>query len=151
MSGVKLIMYLDYGSLKRVMTVAYAPGGKTCYSDRTRTIEPVPMLRVANRMLLEAGFNVGAKVSVEYGHDIITVRKLQNHGHNNISETNPVTDPTTNASSAVDATTGDGYTGPRASDSQRNQEAMRNIQPLRYVLRGHWHTVSAQDARINRR
>ena len=106
MSKVKLVMYLDYGYQKREMTVAYAPGGQTCYSDRSRTIEPKPMIRIANRMLLESGFKVGSRVSIEYGHDIITVRKLQNHEHNNISETNPVPDSDKSSSFAVVAPVG---------------------------------------------
>ena len=103
MSKVKLVMYLDYGCQKREMTVAYAPGGQTCYSDRSRTIEPKPMIRIANRMLLESGFKVGSRVSIEYGHDIITVRKLHNHEHNiNIQTPSPLTNPT-RAASAVAA------------------------------------------------
>src|SRR3989344_4176576 len=103
MSKVKLVMYLDYGCQKREMTVAYAPGGQTCYSDRSRTIEPKPMIRIANRMLLESGFKVGSRVSIEYGHDIITVRKLHNHEHNiNIQTPSPLTNPT-RATSAVAA------------------------------------------------
>jgi len=102
MSKVKLVMYLDYGCQKREMTVAYAPGGQTCYSDRSRTIEPKPMIRIANRMLLESGFKVGSRVSIEYGRHIITVRKLQNHEHNNIQAPSPLTNPT-RAASAVAA------------------------------------------------
>ena len=103
MSKIKLVMYLDYGCQKREMTVAYAPGGRTCYSDRSRTIEPVPMLRITNRLLLNAGFKVGSKVSVEYGDQIITVRKLHNHEHNiNIQTPSPLTNPT-RATSAVAA------------------------------------------------
>ena len=121
----------------RHMTVVRAPGTMN-----------KPSIRIANNLLAGAEFTIGTAIEVTYQRGIITITKInQQHGHNNISETNPVTDPTTNASGAVDATTGDGYTGPRASDSQRNQEAMRTIRPLRYVLRGHWHTVSAQDAR----
>ena len=105
MSGVKLTMYLSYGP-KREMTVAYAPGGQTCYSDQSRTIEPKPMLRITNRLLLNAGFKVGSKVSVEYGDKIITVRKLQSHEHNNISETNPVPDSDESSSFAVAAPVG---------------------------------------------
>lgn len=106
MSKVKLVMYLDYGCQKREMTVAYAPGGKTCYSDRSRTIEPVPMLRITNRLLLNAGFKVGSKVSVEYGENLLTVRKLQSHEHNNISETNPIPDSDKGSSLAVVAPVG---------------------------------------------
>ena len=99
MSGVKLVMYLNYGGPKREMTIAYAPGGQTCYSDKSSTIEPKPMLRIANKMLLEAGFNVGAKVSVEYGDKIITVRKLHDHEHN--LQASPVSNPTQGLSVAA--------------------------------------------------
>jgi len=104
MSKIKLVMYLDYGCQKREMTVAYAPGGKTCYSERSRTIEPVPMLRITNRLLLNAGFKVGSKVSVEYGQDIITVRKLHNHESNNLQKPRcPKSDPVSGTAATSDA------------------------------------------------
>ncbi|MDO8513935.1 MAG: hypothetical protein Q7S50_00100 [bacterium] len=101
MSGVKLTMYLSYGP-KREMSIGYAPGGQTCFSDKSSTIEPKPMLRIANRMLLESGFKVGSRVSIEYGHDIITVRKLQNHEHiNSLQTPSPLTNPTIAASAVA--------------------------------------------------
>lgn len=66
MSGVTLSIGLNYGGPKREMTVAYAPG---CTSDQT------PMLKIANRFLLQSGFTVGSKCNVEYGNGIITIVK----------------------------------------------------------------------------
>jgi hypothetical protein len=56
-------MSLSYGP-KREITVAYAPGEEG---------EQKPMIRIANRFLLESGFKVGNKAEVEYGHGVITI------------------------------------------------------------------------------
>ncbi len=65
--GVTLSIGLNYGGPKRQMTIAYAPG---CTSDQ------VPMLKLANRFLLDSGFTVGSKCNVEYGRGVITISKL---------------------------------------------------------------------------
>lgn len=62
MNDKKLTTRLSYGP-KREMTVAYAPG------DYTQK----PMIRIANRFLLESGFKVGNKVDVKYGNGIIII------------------------------------------------------------------------------
>ena len=83
MSGIKLTMRLSYGP-KREMTVACAPSRETCYVDQSRSIEQKPMIRIANRLLLESGFKVGSKIEVEYGHNIITItRKANEQMHGN--------------------------------------------------------------------
>jgi len=65
MSGIKMTLLLSYGP-KREVTVAYAPGGDT----------GKPMLRIANRLLLESGFTVGSKAEIQYGNGVITITKL---------------------------------------------------------------------------
>lgn len=62
MNDVRLTMSLSYGP-KREITVAYAPGEG----------EQKPMIRIANRFLLESGFKVGNKAEVEYGNGVITI------------------------------------------------------------------------------
>lgn len=66
MTGVTLSIGLNYGGPKRQMTVAYAPGGMS---------NQVPMLKIANHFLLDSGFTVGSKCSVEYGNGILTITK----------------------------------------------------------------------------
>jgi hypothetical protein len=65
MNEAKLIMRLSYGP-KREMTILEAPG-----DDRQK-----PMIRIANRFLLESGFTVGSKVEVEYSDNFITINKI---------------------------------------------------------------------------
>jgi len=65
-----MTLRLSYGP-KREMTVAYAPGGDGCK----------PMIRIANRLLLESGFIVGSKVEIQYDRNVITITKLSNEHH----------------------------------------------------------------------
>lgn len=36
-----------------------------------------PLLKISNRFLLRAGFEVGSEVEIHYSHEILTVRKLK--------------------------------------------------------------------------
>lgn len=49
------------------MTVAYAPGSRSQKS----------MIRISNKMLATAGFEVGAKIEVIYEQNIITINKVK--------------------------------------------------------------------------
>ena len=61
------------------MTIVYAPGSRSAST---------PMLRIANRYLLQAGFTFGSKVEVKYGIEIITIKLIkQQHEHANILQT----------------------------------------------------------------
>src|SRR3989338_5797832 len=104
MNGIRMSIHLSYGP-ERKMTVAYAPASTTCYVNQSRTIEQKPMIRICNRFLLESGFNVGNKITVQYGDGIITIRKIneQSHEHNNVSTPYPVTNPTPSASYSATA------------------------------------------------
>ena len=64
--GVSLSVRLNYGGPRRLMKVAYAPGS---------TGAQKPMIRIANRFLVESGFTVGSKIEAEYGNGIITITK----------------------------------------------------------------------------
>ena len=55
--------------MKRAMTVAYASGG-----DGRRP--PRPMLRIANRWLLESSYEVGSKIEVEYANGVIKIIRV---------------------------------------------------------------------------
>ena len=57
----------------------------------------------------------------------------------------------TATSSAIDEGESDGYASRRASDSERGSEFVPNVQSYRYVLRGHWDTLHAEDSRAYRR
>lgn len=59
--------------MKREMTVTYAPG------DGKET----PMIRIANRFLLEHGFTIGDKIEIKYANGFITItHKNQCCDHN---------------------------------------------------------------------
>jgi len=79
--SIKLTIRLSYGP-RREMTVVRATGGEVCSSKRFLSIEQKPMLRIANKLLLESGFRVGNKVEVEYGNNVITISNLK-HCHAN--------------------------------------------------------------------
>ena len=49
----------------RYMTVTRAPGSLT-----------KPMIRILNRLLIKAGFEIGISIEVTYEQGIITIRKL---------------------------------------------------------------------------
>lgn len=66
MSPLTLSMRLHYPGPRRLMTVAYAPGS---------TGASKPMIRIANKYLVESGFTVGSKIEAEYGNGIITITK----------------------------------------------------------------------------
>lgn len=51
--------------MPRIMTVTYAPS-----SDRKR-----PMIRIANSLLTNSGFNVGNKIEVSYQEGLIIINK----------------------------------------------------------------------------
>ncbi len=54
--------------MKREMTVTYAPG----YVRK-------PMIRIANSFLLEAGFDIGDKFSVDYKSEVIVIKLKKQH------------------------------------------------------------------------
>ena len=64
--SVTVSMRLNYGGPKRLMKVAYAP----CSTGASK-----PMIRIANKYLVESGFTVGSKIEAEYGNGIITITK----------------------------------------------------------------------------
>lgn len=49
------------------MTVSYAPGIN----------KQKPMIRISNKVLATAGFEVGTKIEVTYRQDIITISKVK--------------------------------------------------------------------------
>lgn len=51
---------------KREMTVGYCPGKE----------KSIPMIRISNRILATVGLEVGTKIEVTYGQNIITIKKI---------------------------------------------------------------------------
>ena len=54
------------------MTIGYATDGRFKFQNG----EIIPKLKIANRFLYFSGFTVGSKVSVDFGDEIITIRKI---------------------------------------------------------------------------
>ena len=53
---------------------------------RTPGTDNKPMIRIANNFLAGADFSIGSTVEVSYGHNIIIIKKITKHEHNNIQE-----------------------------------------------------------------
>src|SRR3990167_961884 len=94
-----------------------------------------PMIKIANSTLEDMGFEMGTPIEVSYQRDLITIRNINQHEHNNIQTPHPVTDPT--SPSGVDATEGDGHAGSGARDAEGNPKALRDVPVYRYILRGY--------------
>ena len=71
--------------ITKTLTVGYSTSGRFQFANG----EIIPMLRITNRALHLAGFNVGTKVSVEYGNELITITKIHNY-ESNINDREPV-------------------------------------------------------------
>lgn len=64
--------------MHRQMIITYAPGRKNSH-----VMDQTPMLRIANRFLLDSGFTVGCKIDVQYenGKIIITLNKTYDNNN----------------------------------------------------------------------
>lgn len=61
--GKAAITFREWEKIKnRLMKITRAP-----------TTDALPMLRIANRFLLQSGFRVGSQVSVEYAEGVLTI------------------------------------------------------------------------------
>ena len=59
---------------------------------RTPGTEDRPMIRIANRFLSDAGFEIGGTVEVHYQNGVIIIKKLNEHESNNIQKADSVAD-----------------------------------------------------------
>src|SRR3989344_3032810 len=112
----------------RHMTVVRAPGT----NDRA-------MIRIVNNTLAEMGFKIGTPIKVSYQRGIISIKKVNDkYEPDNLQQpSSPLTSPTPPSGACAGESTR--HAGSGTSHPQGNQETMRDIQPLRYVLRGHFH------------
>lgn len=68
--------------MKRVLTVGYLTDGHFRFLNGIIK----PQIRLSNYWLLVSGFTVGSKISVEFGEELITIRKIKNEQSNNDRE-----------------------------------------------------------------
>jgi len=63
-----------------------------------------PLIKIANSTLEDMGFEMGTPIEVSYQQNLITIRNINNqHEHNNVQTTHPVTNPTQSASYSATA------------------------------------------------
>lgn len=65
----------------RRQTISYRPG-TNCLG-----VNPVPYIRITNKMLADYGFKYGDKIVIEYQKGKVTIftpEKYQKHGQNNL-------------------------------------------------------------------
>src|SRR3989344_2142308 len=108
----------------RRQTVVRNPGTLDC-----------PMIKIANSTLEDMGFEMGTAIEVSYQQNLITIRNITQHEHNNIQTPHPVTNPT--SSGRVDATESDGHAGSGARDAEGNPKALRDVSIHSHVQRGY--------------
>lgn len=82
---------------------------------------------------------------------ITKTKRKQHHEHYNVQKSKcPLTDTAAQASSATTSGAGAGHTTGKQSDAAGSPETLRDIQPLRYVLRGCLVARSAKNTRAYR-
>jgi len=93
------------------------------------------MIKIANATLEDMGFEMGTPIEVSYQRDLITIRNINQHEHNNIQTPHPITNPT--PSDRACAEKSDGHTRSGTRDAEGNPEALRDVPVYRYFLRGY--------------
>mgnify|MGYP001586862943 FL=1 len=68
----------------RIMTVTYSTNSEAGYGGWYSAGALKPMIRIANRFLLNAGFNVSDKILVEYQDGVVIIRKFLANEHQNL-------------------------------------------------------------------
>ena len=66
------------------MTVTYSTDSEAGYGGWHSVGELKPMIRIANRLLQRAGFNVSDKILVEYQDGVVIIRKFLANEHQNL-------------------------------------------------------------------
>ena len=66
------------------MTVTYSTDSEAGYGGWHSVGELKPMIRIANRLLQRAGFNVSDKILVEYQDGAVIIRKFLANEHQNL-------------------------------------------------------------------
>ena len=108
------------------MVVTRAPGS----NDK-------PMVRIRNRLLTEAGFEIGVSVEVVYNQDLITIRKInKNNEYKLQNPSHQIAIPT--ASGEGSPRKGNEHAGRRESGPADASEAMpTSIQSISDILAGY--------------
>lgn len=126
----------------RMMTVVRTPG-----------TDNKPMVKIANQLLLTMGFAIGVPIEVTYEQGLISIRRLDNNYEPNNNLQAPSGPVAISAASCTDdAGEGDGYAGRRKPGPTDVAEVVPStVQPMRYVLSGHWYYGHRQNAGISSR
>ena len=117
---------------------------------RTPGTDSKPMVKIANQLLLTMGFAIGVPIEVTYERGLISIRRSDNNYEPNNNLQTPSSPIAVSATPcADDAGEGDGHARRKQSDPADVAKVVPiSVQPLRYVLTGHWCHDNRQNAGV---